>query len=297
MNRDSNRKILGAFVVGIALVAGAYTLANFSAPGVAPVAPSAQTAAVAAPRVPIEVTDTDKNGIEDWRDSFVTTEPIVITDTDEPYTAPDTLTGQLGISLIQSVLQNRAREGLGMTDEEMVRNLASLAEQETAVLAYGIGDITVQQQATDQDIKNYFNALALALTNNSPEGMEPELSIFYEIIQDGETEKVTQLETIASSYKAILTSTLATPVPEQFVKEHLDLINTYHAIQTDIDAMTKFQEDPLVSLLRLRRYEDDVLGMQYALENIYGRLTEHAQLFTADDPALVFSNFNSQKHI
>lgn len=85
---------------------------------------------------------------------------------------------------------------------------------------------------------------------------------------------------------------LLVPVPKLFLKQHLDLINTYEAIYKDIYAMTLSLEDPAVALLRIKRYEDDALGFSLALQNMYDALEPHAGLFTANDPALLFANFN-----
>ena len=81
-------------------------------------------------------------------------------------------------------------------------------------------------------------------------------------------------------------------MPRQFLKTHLDLINTYEALHKDINAMTLSLEDPAIALLRIKRYEDDALGFTIALENMYAALEEHAALFSASDAALLFSNFN-----
>ncbi len=86
---------------------------------------------------------------------------------------------------------------------------------------------------------------------------------------------------------------LAIPVPRPLLKEHLDLINTYEAVYQDIEAMTLSLEDPVVALLRIRRYAEDALGLRLALENMYDALSPYANQFSPTDSAQIFSLFDT----
>ncbi len=76
------------------------------------------------------------------------------------------------------------------------------------------------------------------------------------------------------------------------VKEHLDLINTFHAIHKDIEAMSAAIDDPAFALLRLKRYEDDASGLGYAMQNMFFALDDYAHLFKVTDPATLFVIFS-----
>ena len=108
---------------------------------------------------------------------------------------------------------------------------------------------------------------------------------------------MSELVTLASVYKNYRDGMLQIPVPAILTKEHLDLINAYHALYNDIDAMTLAQSDPAVTLLRLKRYEEDVEGMAYALDNLYTAIQPFAGLFTTEDPALLFAAFSTSYQI
>jgi hypothetical protein len=60
-----NQKVIGACVIGLALVGGAYTIANF---GKRVEQPAIAVYSKAMPRVTVKTEDKDNNGIEDWRD-------------------------------------------------------------------------------------------------------------------------------------------------------------------------------------------------------------------------------------
>jgi hypothetical protein len=87
---------------------------------------------------------------------------------------------------------------------------------------------------------------------------------------------------------------LEIPAPAFAVKQHLDLINTYHALHQSISSMALSGEDPALALIRIKRYQDDALGLSIALENMYDTLTPYASLLGPDDPALLFVLFSSE---
>lgn len=297
MQFESNRKILGAFIVGIALVAGAYTVANLQKPK----AVSQQAAAVvneAAPRIAINVLDTDKNGIEDWRDTFLTSEAITINETPATvYTPPNTLTGRLGITFFENIVRAKAYQGIGRTEDEVIEDTVAMLEQETSATLYDTPDILILNEWSETDIKNYANAMGGSLINNNIKDVDYEITILNDILTRKQTDRIGELATIASYYKVVRDEAIATPVPALFVKQHLDLINTYHALYNDIDAMTLATTDPAVALLRIQRYQDDALGLKYALENTYLALAGYSRLFATTDPALVFNSFSPQRPI
>ena len=92
-------------------------------------------------------------------------------------------------------------------------------------------------------------------------------------------------------YKGTLEDTLTIPVPREFTKEHLDLINVYSALYHDVQGLTEIINDPVKALLRVKRYEDDVKGLTIAMENIYVSLSKSTYTFQAEDSATLFVSF------
>ena len=291
MLRGQNQKILGAFVIGLALVAAAYIAANFSVPGMQQ--PSNATASKAPLRTAITVTDNDQNGVEDWRDAFVTTEPIMIGESNATYTQPTTITGKLGITFFEDIIRAKNYGPFGQTQEQVIADTVTELSTETNQVLYGVDDISILDTWNDADIKNYGNAMAGVILKNNQENLESELVILNDIVVHGKTDRISELKILAGIYKNMRDESLLIPVPRMFLKQHLDLINTYEAVHKDIYAMTFSLEDPAVALLRIRRYEDDVLGLAVALQNMYDSLQEYSGLFSANDPALLFASFNS----
>jgi hypothetical protein len=238
------------------------------------------------------VLDNDNNGIEDWRDTFVTTEPINLNRATSTYTLPDTLTGQLGIDFMESLLSSRMNGPFGPSDEEVIEDAVNFLETATAHELYDTEDVLIMGQWDDQDVVNYGNTIAGAVLENNLPDLEPELVILLDVMDKNNTERIAELNSLAEAYRLNREAILATPVPAFLLKEHLDLINTFHAVHKDIEAMAAAVDDPIFALLRLKRYEDDAKGLGLAFQNMLAGLMAYSDLFTADDPAMLFALFS-----
>ncbi|USN89149.1 MAG: hypothetical protein H6780_01885 [Candidatus Nomurabacteria bacterium] len=291
MQGQINPKIVGATIIGFALIGGAYTLSSLNNPRT--VSQPAAIGAVAPERVAIAVNDEDQNGIEDWRDDFVTTEPIVLNNSaSSTYEQPTTLTGQMSIHFLEDVIRSKNYGPFGKSEEEVVQyTVNSLAEQ-TNIELYDTPDIDIMNDWDQQDVRNYANTLAAILIENSTPGTENELTLMNDVVVNGNREKIAELEAIAVAYEGYITDTLKVPVPSFLVKEHLDFLNTLTAIHADIAAMSIALDDPVVALLRLKRYQEDVRGLGLAMQNMYASLEPYAPLIKKDDPAALFVVFS-----
>lgn len=289
MQGQISPKIVGSTLIGFALIAGAYLTSDFNEHDLSVQTPTLQTSTPQ--RIAIAVTDTDNNGIEDWRDQFVTTEPIVLSESTTTYSLPDTLTGKMSVSFMESIIRSKTQGPFGSSEEEVIQNTINNLSTETEITLYDTPDITIMNEWDDEDIRNYANTAAAVIYNNSVE-IEGELEILNDILQNNNSERIADLETVANVYKNYRDDTIKIPVPAFLAKEHLDLINTYHAIHEDIKAMSLVLDDPAVTLLRLKRYQDDATGLGLALQHMYLALEPYAHLVTVDDPATLFVLFS-----
>jgi hypothetical protein len=291
MGDQINPKVVGACVVGFALVLGAYLVSNFGEPRIIS-QPAAVTNAGPAERVAIAVTDEDQNGIEDWRDVFVSTEITKSEVNQVTYTPPDTLTGQIGVQFMEGIINSRVYAPFADSEEQVVTKTVASLEKAAELKLYEVSEIDIMEEWDDEDIVNYANTLASILINNSVPGMDLETKILYEIFEDDSPERISELEIIRDVYQNYRDDSLKIPVPKVFTKAHLDLINTYHAIQGDVSGLAQALNDPAVAMIHLRRYPDDAEGLRLALNNMYGELEAYADLFEQEDPALLFILFS-----
>jgi hypothetical protein len=296
MDYYRNPKVIGAFLVGTALVGGVYVIKNFGQPSVRPPVALTASAAEAAPnRVFIPVVDQDTDGLEDWRDQFVQAPAISVEALDgQNYEAPKTLTRQLGVSLMEGLIAAKGGGAVMRSEAQVVADLTEqIGKTATSDKIYELSDITLINSHADADIRTYGNEMASILINESAPGLESEIILLKKFVEAGEEADSTDLETVATVYKNYRDKSIATPVPRRFAKQHLDLINVYNAMYKNIDTMTKTTEDPLLPFVRLKRYEEDVQGLSLALNNLYNAIVPHAKVFEMNDPAVLLVNFNN----
>jgi len=301
----NNQKITGAFVVGFALIFGAYTLSNFgfrSNPTATNPSERAQAdndvyAVVSKPSIRpyVEVVDGNQNGIEDWQEEFVPITPVIIDATSTvvaSFSLPQTLTDQVGIQLFQSTLRAKGLGAVGPNKTQVVTETADILRASAVKdVIYDASSIIVIENSPT-DIRTYGNALGQILIANNVPGSEGELAIMQRALQTENPEYLTNLDPLITMYKTMRDQTIATPVPHGFEKQHLDLINVYQALFASLDGMKLAFTDPVVALLRIKRYQDDAAGLGNALRNTYLTLMPYASLFTKDDPAFVFIAFS-----
>jgi hypothetical protein len=288
----NNPRVFGAFLIGMALVSGAYVISNFGRPNT-PTTPATVAIAEGVPgRVFIPIVDADGNGIEDWREEFVLRDSIILPTVLEPivYEAPTTLTGQVSQQFFESILRSRMNQ-IGPSEQEIVERTAQAITSASANDGlYQRINITVVP-TTNETIRRYANMMGLSITQNDIKDYENEVAIMERTIRNEDPNEVKRLIAHSSMYKALRDEGLATPVPEALVKEHLDLINTYHGLYKGLSDMQLTFDDPMLALMRVRRYQDDVTGLGNALRNMFNALAPHASLFTVEDPAVVFVAF------
>jgi hypothetical protein len=290
-----NPRVFGAFLIGGAMIWGAFLVNNF---GVSPErSPSTSVAIVTElpQRQFLPVVDADNNGIEDWREEFVLNEPILvpagIEDIIIDYEEPDTVTGQMSVRFLESILRSKISGGIGPTpDVTIARTVDQIATTINSEPLYNRSQITTTVTTPDS-IRTYANTMGSILLNNNVPNYESELTIINRALQNEDESELQRLLPLTSMYRALRDQSLQVPVPDTFIKEHLDLINTYHASYKSLSDTQLAFEDPVLSLMRIKRYQDDADGLGNALTNMFNALIPYANLFTPDDPAVAFVVF------
>ena len=283
-------------MIGFAIVAGAYVLSNFGEPRSNSLTKIESVSADGAPiRVFIPTADNDDDGTEDWRDQFVVSPAVAIIDPSSvAYEAPKTLTGQLGVSILEDLLATKAAGPLAKPKElvlqQVVERLDNVATQDKI---YDVKDIIISKQADDENIRNYGNAIADILLTKSDKNLPNEMLLLRDFLASPEDPKYSaDLQKLATVYKNYRDSTIGVEVPNIFTKQHLDLINVYNAMYENISSMDKALSDPMVPYIRLKRYEDDVMGVSLALTNMFDAIVPYARVFGMNDSAILLTSFS-----
>jgi len=292
MGNQLNPKIIGATFAGLVLVGGAYLATSFGGPDVQLQTASSQNAVTAIERVPIEVFDQDNNGLEDWRDTFVNNEPIILERTAADFTLPDTITSRASIQLLEGLVNSKIYAPVAPGKEKIVADTVNMVTNDIEVKIYRTSELSIMSDWDIQDVVNYGNTVAATIyRHNLPEAID-EVDLLDDILRSESPERMVELKAIAEMYKAYAEDTILIPVPDILAKEHLDLINSYQAIYEDIYGMTTSFSDPVRALAHSKRYLNSTQGLRLSLENMMYGLEPYARDFDVNDPALLFVLFS-----
>lgn len=294
---EPNPKIVGSVLIGCAIVGAAYVLSNFGQVQ-RPITGGGQVAAIttAGPgpaRPAITVVDSNDDGIEDWREEFLSANPVVIDPTNaSTYTPPDSVTGQVALNFFQDTLQTRGYGPFAPTQEEIIAETIAAIEPAAKDQIIDTNSAIIIE-TTDTTIYTYANAIMQVVIDNNQPDLPSDLVMLETLLADpGNQTLQSQLASKGEAYHRMRDMTLNVPVPDRFLKEHLDLANSYNAVARNIDAMAESMQDPIVSLMRVKRFEDDATGLWLSFQNLFLALEPHAGLFTADDPAVLLVAFS-----
>ena len=241
--------------------------------------------------------DTDGDGFPDWEEALLGTDPRAYTSpeearpaaatTTEPYAPPTTLTARFSEQFLENII--RTGGGQPMTDEQkaqlVAQSVGTLAV-ETADRLYTQADI---KSIADNDLAalhTYGNALGDVFLTSS-EAHEPELTILGRAVQANDPRPLAGLKPIEDAYAGMIRAILRVETPSSMAKEHVALVNALVAIQTDIAAMREMFTDPLASLVRIRRYEDDARGLADALDSIRVALEKSGVAYASGEPGIM----------
>ena len=96
-----------------------------------------------------------------------------------------------------------------------------------------------------------------------------EVDIFTQAIKDQKPDELKPLDSKIAAYTKVIAATKQLAVPSSMTKQDLDLLNSYQAILSDIKAMRDGFNDPMLALIRLKRYQDDATGLYNSIVNLY----------------------------
>ncbi|MCA9360930.1 hypothetical protein KC845_00055 [Candidatus Kaiserbacteria bacterium] len=280
---NSNFRIISALVVGIFLVVGAFVISKKADHSDT----NGQLAVVQnqAERQYLSVDDKDNDGIPDWQNALLKTEEIVIASSTD--WKPNTLTDKFSVAFFESIIRNKTYGPLGTDNDTIIAGATDVLAGYANDTILAEGDIVIVPQSDTATLRNYGNTLADIILEH-PMKPPTEMTILQNSLRDNNPAGLKAIDPILIAYQTMVLDMKQTPVPEPFVFEHLDLLNAYNAVANDIAAMRNVYEDPALGMLRVKRYEDDVLGMGQAMVNVFKKLvTEYSVTFQPSDSARI----------
>ena len=266
---DSRKRIAGAFLIGSALVAGAFLISRNSST----YAPSGTLSVASVERGYIPIEDSNQDGVPNWQEALQQTDPIILEElATSTYERPTTFTGKFALNFFENYLRSKMYGVFGDSQDEVIAESTQALIRETQDVLFVAEDLSVVQSSTPEILRAYGNEVAKIVLSQHT-GEDNEAIILQDSLRYEDKERLNDLDPIAASYVTIVKKMLELPVPQDYAKQHLDLLNAYNAIREDVSGMQKVYEDPMYTFVRMKRYPDDVLGMYNALTSLFDALS------------------------
>ncbi|MFT5849374.1 MAG: hypothetical protein ACI9H6_000181 [Patiriisocius sp.] len=240
-------------------------------------------------RKAIATADKNQDGVPDWQEALVVTEALSLEETlpSAEYITPETLTEQFALEFFQDVVRAENYGAFGATNEEILANAGDQFGSEALDTLLNASDITVSSDTSVLALSHYGEEVAAITARYPSNNAGNEAVILETALREQNEASLEALDSRIVAYTGILTDTQALPVPASMQKEHLDLLNSYQAILSDITAMRQAFSDPMLALLRMKRYEDDTLGLTVSIINVYTKLIADGAVW--DQDSVVFT--------
>ena len=283
-----SREMLVALGVGIVLVTGAFYV------GASDETVEGNISVVTKPpeRTFIQPKDSDGDGISDGAEELLDDREEISAELDpeEPYVPPSTLTQKFSIKFFQDYLYSKGFGDIAGTKEEIAEKAVEVLGNEARDNVYTIDDIVLGFDDSPEALHQYGNRIAgIIIEHSKPtKNNQAETDILEQAMATNNPAKLAELDPIIEAYREYFEQTKATPVPPSLVQQHIDLVNVYNAVLNDLLAMRLTFEDPLLSLLRVKRYNDDIGGMVYVYYNIDRVLRREGISYQEDEPGAMF---------
>lgn len=287
-------RIGGAVFCGVAIIATAFYARSYGV--------SEKNGAVVVLEAPqkeyIESIDANQNGTPDWEDelrkniiaSINASTTFEGTGTD-PYTPPTTYTGKFSEAFFKDYLVKKGSGDSLEDPTELINTAVASIEKSTESKRYSrLEIIAVPNSPTD--IREYGNNISKIVMEHPAEGRF-EAVILQKALEANDPSMLSDLSFIREDYEAMLRDTLLVSVPESLVRQHLDLLNAYESILTDIKAMEGMFNDPLYGLARMKRYGADGQNLVTAFRNIILTLGSNGVTYSKEEPGAYLYLFDS----
>ena len=292
-----SREMLVALGVGIVLVSGAFYV------GASDETIKGDITVVAKPpeRNYIAPKDSDGDGISDWAEELIKDREEILSEFDqsEPYVPPSTLTQKFSVKFFQDYLYSKGFGEYGDNKDELAAKAIEVLSHEAKDSVYTIDDIVLGSDDSQEALHQYGNRIAQIVIESSvpTKNNIAEMDILEQAMETKNEAKLAELDPIIEAYQKYFDETKLVTVPPSLVRQHIDLINVYSAVLKDLKAMRLVFEDPLLALLRVKRYPDDVGGMVYVYYNIDRVLRREGITYSSDEPGELFKGVGVLREI
>lgn len=282
------------------------------------------------PKTQEEILDSDSDGLKDWEEKLWGTDPnnpdtdgdgtidseeiaanrnplkagpndfltntSAFASTNSKKTAPlsNTPSQEFSRDFFANVI---ALKNQGWTDEEIQTHLSFfLAPPVTIVNSaskdrYGIADISVSPNSSEEVIKDYANQIGAILVSSFKDLTWNELLILTQLLNAADNEntkeKFALFETYQNAYANAAQKILETPVPASYRDTHLEIINAFETLSKTNAQFRALPNDFFAAPLAITAHHQTTLRLNRALATMATQLQRERISISSSDSAFV----------
>lgn len=266
--------------------------------------PIVQIVPVHESQLAFEEIDTDGDGLPDWQETLLGTNPDNSDsdgdgkkDADEPKVSITNILAEaaasgtegtppaeaIGSRLIGEYLYLKERNAYtGARGERLGKQLGSYISYSTRFTPYTTDDLAQHTDTSREAIEQHRQALQQAL-DPFLTIREPEFALYARFIERGDNEALAALRKRADLYQRVAEDILKIPAPRDIVSVHLEIANALSFFSLVLTNMVDRVNDPIASLALLKTYNQ---SEQY-VQTTFGALTAYYRQKLFNEPSVL----------
>lgn len=297
----NNREHIGVLVLAVVVSLGAVGIALFTVDTTqAEKPPLAVVSGTQATPDNIAEYDTDQDGIPDWKEALLGTDPQKADSDDdglsdneellqnadplvfgtEPKPENSSYVAPRGLPTTEALarevfsryaeLKNDGSLTVSETNEALAELVQSrLGEARVNAPVHVRSELTVE---SDVSLDAYESSLIAAL-NEASRVREYELNVFARAVSENKNTELAKLRTTAIIYQSIRERLLTLEVPTRVADDHLALVNALAAIETSTMELGRWTGDPLDALVLVNNFSESETSMRTSMSDLFTRLS------------------------
>jgi hypothetical protein len=192
----------------------------------------------------------------------------ILVQKEESTSTPETATDTISRTLVANYLALKQSGTLNQTSVQKLIDQTINLTDELGSTATSDTKLNIIPDNGRQSMIDYGENLGNILKNNKPKEPQKALDIFTQILQSENPSKLNELDDFTTTYEKISSEFVKMPVPQTFVKAHLDLTNSIKNGATALTKMKLVFSDPFKSLLAVQSYQNNITTFTQAMQAI-----------------------------
>jgi hypothetical protein len=211
-----------------------------------------------------------------------------------PAAADNTLTAAFSKNLFTGYMNALQNSGGQLSDEDVTaianQALENLGNSITAAPPFKrLADLKVAGSGAEA-MKAFANAADAVMRANPNAATKSEIGYLMDAEQNGDTGAIQKIRDLAKLYRSVAAGLAALPVPTELAQDDLALINAFAQMAEATNDLAAVNDDPLVTMLALHKYPDDVLALGNAFIKIQNDFDARNITFASGEGGATFVN-------